>query len=1035
MTFEKELETVWTYDFKFDNKNTDIFFAFCFPYTTVELEKDQASFQKEVAKSPNIYYKREFQTRSYEGRKIDLITISGNDRIDKNGKQEPILNDTFMFPNRDKEKRCVQFEKGKLIVFLSARVHPGETPASFGIKGVIKKLLKPNDKQSQIQRSMFVFKIIPMINPDGVYRGHFRKDGFGNNQNRFYDKADPIKQPTVFAICELIQYYKREKNLFFFCDFHAHHGVKNCFQIGNSLEFVMQVEARVYAKQLSINSQWIDYNVCSFTKKNMKAKDLGDNQNKEGSARVSCYKMTNLPHLYTLEFGYHQNIEKGYMPNDKDAYDTEIHNYKGNILGNDRDNLQKRGPDKSLVYTQRVFENIGDDILSTLLDQFERNIYNTSLRYKMKRNVENIRGEIAQNIRKDFIKKEGGLDYKVQSINSLIKSTIYDKFFGEQNGYKQDEKDNHKDNSNFTKKLKSPVTHGDKNGIFDKIKLSKPSHPLNLKNDNHPNAKKVGSSKSVRKSSQFEYFHKESENAINIHNVINKENGNINSGIEEIKTSQNTPSQNSNHGAINSYHHNNKAIKNLIDNSKVIASKKRNTITNHHIKQIAFEKDYKVNNLGKNRAHNYSKTREDSVGRPNIHSLSKNKNTESQEANHNLKITPSIPYPIANINHLENNSAVSMKRPNTHHGNGYQTYDNYVKNNFTKRTTTAYDNKHKKYISKYYNNDDTSINKSMKVSRKLKNINSKQIENPKFIGTDNSKAISGQILSSKNNILNNKKNKLSLNEFEIRTSGDHNEQLLIDSSNRSPITNDIFKKFQDKKSNDKYYKGEFYNLGFNTDSETKEASKQNLGSKTEISQNNYDASPLGYDIRNGMNTKENLNGLEYFNEKGLINNPSSLTNSNNNYASSNSNKQQNQKNYRYNDSSPCFLPKSNNMGPINQNVYLSILNCNTKPEISNKNSNKMALNEYCANNSSVHLPKKDKEKYIDKHNYYKQSKNQTNTGSGIQNIAKNGQTKLAKSIKLHSKKPSSSQSHTKGHKPKFSQQNTNEVPQIYTSKS
>ena len=55
-----------------------------------------------------------------------------------------------MFPNRDKEKRCVQFERGKLIVFLTARVHPGETPASFGIKGIIKKLLKPNDKQSQI---------------------------------------------------------------------------------------------------------------------------------------------------------------------------------------------------------------------------------------------------------------------------------------------------------------------------------------------------------------------------------------------------------------------------------------------------------------------------------------------------------------------------------------------------------------------------------------------------------------------------------------------------------------------------------------------------------------------------------------------------------------------------------------------------------------------------------------------------------------------------------------------------------------------
>jgi murein tripeptide amidase MpaA len=60
-------------------------------------------------------------------------------------------------------------------------VHPGETPASYGIRGVLQKLLDEDDKQSQLLRSLFVFKIVPMINPDGVYRGHFRMDGFGNN--------------------------------------------------------------------------------------------------------------------------------------------------------------------------------------------------------------------------------------------------------------------------------------------------------------------------------------------------------------------------------------------------------------------------------------------------------------------------------------------------------------------------------------------------------------------------------------------------------------------------------------------------------------------------------------------------------------------------------------------------------------------------------------------------------------------------------------------------------------------------------------
>lgn len=67
---------------------------------------------------------------------------------------------------RGSHKRCV---------VISARVHPGETPASWMMRGML-DFITGDSAEARLLRSLFVFKIVPMLNPDGV--------AFGNNRCR-----------------------------------------------------------------------------------------------------------------------------------------------------------------------------------------------------------------------------------------------------------------------------------------------------------------------------------------------------------------------------------------------------------------------------------------------------------------------------------------------------------------------------------------------------------------------------------------------------------------------------------------------------------------------------------------------------------------------------------------------------------------------------------------------------------------------------------------------------------------------------------
>ena len=116
-------------------------------------------------------------------------------------------------------------------------MHPGETPASHVLNGVLDVLLNHSkDPRTQSLLDNFVFYIIPFINPDGVYRGHYRTDTSGQNLNRFYITPSLNEHPSVYAIKELILHLNDTKRLHCYIDLHAHATKKGCFVYGNCLD-------------------------------------------------------------------------------------------------------------------------------------------------------------------------------------------------------------------------------------------------------------------------------------------------------------------------------------------------------------------------------------------------------------------------------------------------------------------------------------------------------------------------------------------------------------------------------------------------------------------------------------------------------------------------------------------------------------------------------------------------------------------------------------------------------------------------------
>jgi murein tripeptide amidase MpaA len=109
---------------------------------------------------------------------------------------------------------------------------------------------------AEFLRNQFVFYLFPILNPDGVRRGHFRVDTNGINLNRCYINPSAKAQPSIYAVRKTVLSCYNRGNYFAFLDLHAQASRTGNFIYGNSLnELSKQVQACLFPKILSLNSE------------------------------------------------------------------------------------------------------------------------------------------------------------------------------------------------------------------------------------------------------------------------------------------------------------------------------------------------------------------------------------------------------------------------------------------------------------------------------------------------------------------------------------------------------------------------------------------------------------------------------------------------------------------------------------------------------------------------------------------------------------------------------------------------------------
>lgn len=160
------------------------------------------------------------------------------------------------------------------------------------MKGVLDYLVSKTP-EARALRDHFVFKIVPILNPDGVINGNYRCSLSGQDLNRRWKAPNKVLHPVNFAVKRLIRSFMKEREVLLYCDLHGHSRKKNIFMYGNN------IKERPHASRVFpfIMSKLCDY--FSFEQSRFSM-----NRSKDGTARIAMLKELGIPNIFTMEASF-----------------------------------------------------------------------------------------------------------------------------------------------------------------------------------------------------------------------------------------------------------------------------------------------------------------------------------------------------------------------------------------------------------------------------------------------------------------------------------------------------------------------------------------------------------------------------------------------------------------------------------------------------------------------------------------------------------------------------------------------------------